>query len=75
MSKHTCLLSACAFWMIFGGDKVPQAYQGSVEADNNTIIVEGLQDPNALLYSLFRMTLVDDYDYDVSSVLHTKWPA
>ena len=56
----------CAFWMLFGGDKVPEEFQGRPEALNHTITVTGIQDVNALLFSLFRITLVDDYDYDVS---------
>ena len=58
--------AACAFWMIFGDDKVPQEYQGRPDANNHTMTVNGLETPSALLFSLFRLTLVDEYDYDVS---------
>ncbi|XP_071807122.1 uncharacterized protein [Asterias amurensis] len=39
---------ACAFWMIFG--------------NNDTI--PSMQTVDSLLFSLFRITLVDDYEYD-----------
>ncbi|ELU06894.1 hypothetical protein CAPTEDRAFT_184604 [Capitella teleta] len=55
---------ACAFWMLFGGEKTPPEFQGTPEAANNTIIVDGYKDASSLLFSLFRLTLVDDYDYD-----------
>ena len=53
--------------MIFGGDRIPQDQVGAADEQNATMTVQGMQDPNALLFSLFRLTLVDDYDYDVSS--------
>ncbi len=56
--------------MIFGGDKVPEDYQSLPDSSNYTMQVTGMQDANALLFTLFRLTLVDEYDYDVSSV---KW--
>lgn len=62
--------AACAFWMLFGGDKTPEQYQGRPDARNHTIEVEGMGDPNAMLFSLFRLTLVDEYDYGVSITGH-----
>ena len=58
---------ACAFWMIFGGDKIPESSQNLPGGSNETVVVQGMHDPNALAFSLFRLTLVDDYDYDVSN--------
>ena len=58
--------------MMFGGDKVPHAYQGLPGAANYTMTINGMSDPAALLVSLFRITLVDDYDYDVSSNFQIK---
>ena len=52
--------------MLFGGDKTPEAYQGRPDAANHTVTVSGMNTVNALAFSLFRITLVDDYDYDVS---------
>eukprot|EP00057_Strongylocentrotus_purpuratus_P012319 XP_011666793.1 PREDICTED: uncharacterized protein LOC105439467 [Strongylocentrotus purpuratus] len=40
---------ACAFWMTYGGN-------------NGTI--PSMQTVDQLMYSLFRITLVDEYDYD-----------
>ena len=51
--------------MLFGGDKVPKEYQGRPDSSNYTIVVNGYQDASALFFSLFRLTLVDEYDYDV----------
>ncbi len=59
--------AACAFWMIFGGNQVPEQNQNDPDPGNFTMTVEGMQNPNALLFTLFRLTLVDDYDYDVSA--------
>ena len=53
--------------MLFGGEKVPADYQGLPAASNFTITVDGMDTFDALLFSLFRLTLVDEYDYDVSS--------
>lgn len=54
---------ACAFWMLFGGDKVLNEFSGRPDAQNYTTTVEGMQTVDQLLFSLFRMTLVDEYDY------------
>ena len=59
---------ACAFWMMFGGDRVPGDDEGKPDAANYTITVDGMNNPNALLFTMFRLTLVDDYDYDVSNM-------
>lgn len=54
---------ACAFWMIFGGDRI--AYEDRfIENANATITVNGFQTFNAMLFTLFRLTLVDEYQYD-----------
>ena len=52
--------------MLFGENKVPEEYQGLPGSSNYTVTVDGLSSADALLFTLFRMTLVDDYDYDVS---------
>lgn len=52
--------------MLFGGTKTPETFQGTPEAANNTVSVGGMATVDALLFTLFRLTLVDDYDYDVS---------
>eukprot|EP00105_Crassostrea_gigas_P041955 XP_019926103.1 PREDICTED: transient receptor potential cation channel subfamily V member 1 isoform X2 [Crassostrea gigas] len=47
----------CAFWMIFGGSK--KGY------DKPTILeVNGYGNFGDVFYSLFRLTLVDDYDFE-----------
>ena len=58
----------CAFWMLFGGTKYTEDYDGNV---NDTLSVEGFEDFGVALFTLFRMTLVDDYPYDVSNVFVT----
>ncbi|KAH9499868.1 hypothetical protein Btru_076794 [Bulinus truncatus] len=47
-----------AFWMIFGGTKM--AAQNSTEE----VTVSGFTYPGELFFSTFRLTLVDDYDYE-----------
>ena len=65
---------ACAFWMMFGGDRVPEDDEGKPDASNYTITVDGMNNPNALLFTMFRLTLVDDYDYDVSNMsISVNW--
>lgn len=55
--------SVFAFYMIFGGDKI--AYDdGGGSAEN--ITVQGYENFNNVLFSMFRLTMVDDYDFDVS---------
>lgn len=56
------IFTVCAFWMIFGGSK--KGY------DEPTILeVNGYGNFGDVFYSLFRLTLVDDYDFDVSFLL------
>ncbi|XP_060072617.1 transient receptor potential cation channel subfamily V member 3-like [Ylistrum balloti] len=53
----------CAFWMIFGGTRV--AYEDRHDPNANaTITVSGFEDFNAVLFTMFRLTLVDEYQYD-----------
>ncbi|XP_030838600.1 uncharacterized protein LOC100890058 isoform X2 [Strongylocentrotus purpuratus] len=40
---------ACAFWMIYS---------------NNNGTIPSMSTPDSMMYSLFRITLVDEYDYD-----------
>ena len=71
-----CFFSiACAFWMVFGGD-----YQGTMVTNDtakcvvanlqgppsNLVNIGGMTEPDEMLFSLFRLTLVDEYDLDVS---------
>ncbi|XP_052106827.1 transient receptor potential cation channel subfamily A member 1-like isoform X3 [Mytilus californianus] len=51
-----------AFYMIFGGNKV--AYSGNVVVKADNVTVSGYEDFNSALFSLFRLTMVDDYDFD-----------
>ncbi|XP_069127944.1 uncharacterized protein [Argopecten irradians] len=53
----------CAFWMIFGGNRVAYADRHDPNA-NATITVAGFEDFNAVLFTMFRLTLVDEYQYD-----------
>ncbi|XP_064605915.1 transient receptor potential cation channel subfamily V member 2-like [Liolophura sinensis] len=53
---------ACAFWMMFGGKKLPEDLAGTANATE--IVVNRFQHINEVLFSLFRLTLVDEYDYD-----------
>ena len=66
------VLAACAFWMMFGGDKTPEKYQGLPEPSDNTVGVEGMEDFGSLMFSLFRLTLVDEYDYEVCTVVRSQ---
>ena len=54
--------------MMFGGDKAPQRYQGLPDPEENTVTVSGMEDFGALMFSLFRLTLVDEYDFEVRSL-------
>lgn len=48
----------CAFWMLFGGTK-------KSESDSSEVVeVTGLKYFGQAFYTLFRMTLVDEYDLD-----------
>ncbi|XP_071119382.1 transient receptor potential cation channel subfamily A member 1-like [Haliotis cracherodii] len=47
----------CAFWMIYGGDKVEENGEELVEVD-------GFKHPGEVFFSLFQLTLVDEYDLE-----------
>ncbi|KAL5020929.1 hypothetical protein ScPMuIL_000084 [Solemya velum] len=47
----------CAFWMIFGGTKL-------IYENSNTASVSGFGNFGEVFFTLFRLTLVDDYDFD-----------
>ena len=52
--------------MIFGGtDKKPETVLAGEDA-NTTVTVDGYGKIDELLFSMFRLTMVDDYDYGVS---------
>ena len=65
-------VAGCAFWMMFGGDKTPERYQGLPEPQDNTVSVEGMENFGDLMFSLFRLTLVDEYDFEVSTPFSTN---
>ncbi|RUS78045.1 hypothetical protein EGW08_014184 [Elysia chlorotica] len=46
-----------AFWMIFGGTKKAETNSGE------EVVVDGYHKPGQLFFSMFRLTLVDEYDY------------
>ena len=56
------LVLAAVFWMVYGGTKKNQ------KDPSQTVVVSGYQYPAELIFSLFRLTLVDDYDYDVNEL-------
>ncbi|KAK2177712.1 hypothetical protein NP493_583g02067 [Ridgeia piscesae] len=55
---------ACAFWMVFGGTRIPEEALNFQNASDFSMSVAGLGTPGSLMFSLFRLTLVDDYDFD-----------
>ena len=59
-------VTACAFWMIFGGTRIPEDALSFANASDFSMNVAGLATAGSLMFSLFRLTLVDDYDFDVS---------
>ena len=52
--------AVAAFWMIFGGTKKAET---NSEED---VVVDGYHKPGQLFFSMLRLTLVDEYDYEVS---------
>ena len=60
------IISVFAFFMIFGGDKIAYQSSGTANAENAT--VAGYETFNNALFSIFRLTMVDDYDFDVSYI-------
>ena len=54
------MVTVAVFWMTYGGTKKAQ------HNDSEEVMVEGYSYPAELVFSLFRLTLVDDYDYTVS---------
>ena len=66
-NKLCCFsITACAFWMVFGGTRIPEEALNFQNASDFSMSVAGLGTPGSLMFSLFRLTLVDDYDFDVS---------
>lgn len=58
--------------MIFGGTKYPESTESGVNRAEN-VTVPGFDTFNAAMFSMWRMTLVDEYAYEVSHVLNTSW--
>ncbi|XP_064624369.1 transient receptor potential cation channel subfamily A member 1-like isoform X1 [Lineus longissimus] len=58
----------CAFWMTLGGKNTLDHYLYNPPEANSTDIIQieipGYGSPTALMFSLWRLTLVDDYPYD-----------
>ncbi|OAF67744.1 hypothetical protein A3Q56_04422 [Intoshia linei] len=56
---------ACAFWMLFGGSKVYEKY---IYIQPNTpdqiTQIPGWETPGIALWTLFRITLVDEYSFE-----------
>lgn len=70
--KTFYIITVCAFWMIFGGSKKayyndnPDPVNCTVNCTvNDTVHVDGYGNFGDVFYSLFRLTLVDEYDFDV----------
>jgi hypothetical protein len=61
-----CNFSVAVFWMIYGGTKADQS------DPTQEVIIDGYQYPGRLFFSLVRLTLVDEYDYDVSQHYHSE---
>jgi len=57
-------IPVCAFWMIFGGTKYPE--EGGLSKSDN-VTVPGFEKFNDAMFSMWRMTLVDEYSYEVST--------
>lgn len=52
----------CAFWMIFGGNKYPDGSAG--DPNRTEVSVDGFTHFNEAMFSMWRLTLVDEYAYD-----------
>ena len=46
-----------------------EQYLNAPDALNHTMTVSGYETVDALLFSMFRLTLVDEYDYDVRTAI------
>lgn len=54
--------------MIFGAEKNPEKDVNEVQRNVSKSSVDGMKTFDRLLFTLFRITLVDDYDFDVRSI-------
>jgi hypothetical protein len=54
------VITVAVFWMIYGGTKKDQ------DDPNSGVVVEVFESPGRLFFGLFRITIGDSYDYDVS---------
>ncbi|KAL4232901.1 hypothetical protein ACF0H5_007588 [Mactra antiquata] len=52
----------CAMWMIFGGNKYPVGSAG--DPNRTEVTVPGFATFNEAMFSMWRMTLVDEYSYE-----------
>ncbi|OAF72092.1 hypothetical protein A3Q56_00136 [Intoshia linei] len=67
---------ACAFWMIFGGVKVLEEHVYNTPIlKNQTVELNGWKNPAILMWTLFRITLVDEYNYDALSSVDSAMAA
>ncbi|CAD5123450.1 DgyrCDS11796 [Dimorphilus gyrociliatus] len=53
-----------AFWMIFGASKRPEKNINEIHLNRTKSSVSGMKTFDMLIFTLFRITLVDDYDFD-----------
>ena len=60
------LISVCAYWMIFGGNKYTAASAGDPNRTELTIL--GFEGFGPTMWTLYRMTLVDEYPFEVSLI-------
>lgn len=56
------IIIVCVFWMIFGGSK--KGYDKFIILE-----VNGYGNFGDVFYSLFRLTLVDEYDFEVRFII------
>ncbi|XP_013391389.1 transient receptor potential cation channel subfamily V member 1 isoform X2 [Lingula anatina] len=57
---------AIAYWLVFGGEKIQDDSEAfpNPYPHNTTVYIKGFEDPARMMFSLFRMTLVENYDYE-----------
>ena len=58
------MFSVCAYWMIFGGNKYPADSVG--DPNRTEITIDEFNNFGETLFTLYRMTLVDEYPLPVS---------
>jgi len=82
MATHDLRVVAVAFWMVFGGTVNLQALPANDTCAAANLVnptytqtIKGMHVPDEMIFTMYRLTLVDEYDLDVCVTFYTSLTA